>query len=100
MAHCGDLCHKTELNINEIIVKKLKMTYLGSKVFFKWAYSSLFLFIFVHFKHKLYRKTIGFSGIQTRIVGVEGEHADLLTTTTAQGSKVANLIDRTMMPDK
>ena len=34
MAHCGDLCHKTESNINEIIVKKLKMTYLGSKVFF------------------------------------------------------------------
>ena len=27
-------------------------------------------------------KTVGVSGIQTRIVGVEGEHADHLTTTT------------------
>ena len=29
-------------------------------------------------------KTEDFSGIQTRIVGVEGEHADHLTTTTAR----------------
>ena len=29
------------------------------------------------------KKTVGFSGIQTRIVGVEGEHADHLTNTTA-----------------
>ena len=28
-------------------------------------------------------KTVCFSGIQTQIVGVEGEHADHLTTTTA-----------------
>ena len=28
-------------------------------------------------------KTAGVSGIRTRIVGVEGEHADHLTTTTA-----------------
>ena len=27
---------------------------------------------------------MGFSGIRTRIVGVEGEYADHLTTTTAQ----------------
>ena len=25
---------------------------------------------------KIYRKTVGFSGIQTWIVGVEGEHVD------------------------
>ena len=31
----------------------------------------------------IYRiNTVGFSGIRTRIVGVEGEHADHLTTTT------------------
>ena len=42
------------------------------------------MFIFVLFKHNLYRKTVGISGIRTRIVGVEGEHADHLTTTTAQ----------------
>ena len=34
--------------------------------------------------NKLYLSFIGFSGIRTRIVGVEGEHADHLTTTTAQ----------------
>ena len=35
------------------------------------------------FQTQFYRKTVGFSGIQTRIVGVEGEHADHLTTTEA-----------------
>ena len=29
-------------------------------------------------------KTVGYSGIRTRMVGVEGEHADHLTTTAAQ----------------
>ena len=33
----------------------------------------------VLFELKLYCKTVGFSGIRTRIVGVEGEHADHLT---------------------
>ena len=44
----------------------------------------LYLFIFVRFKQNFYIKTVGFSGIQTRIVGVEGEHVDHLPTTTAQ----------------
>ena len=48
----------------------------------KGAKHGLFLFIFVLFKHKFYRKTVGFSGIQTRNVKVVGEHADHLTTTT------------------
>ena len=43
----------------------------------------LFLFIFVHYKHKFCRKTVGFSGIRTWVVEVQGEHADHLTTTTA-----------------
>ena len=30
------------------------------------------------------QKTVGVNGIRTRIVGVEGEHADHLTTTPAQ----------------
>ena len=51
--------------------------------FKKWANPGLFLFIFILFKHKFYRKTAGINGIQTRIVRVEGEHADHLTTTTA-----------------
>ena len=33
---------------------------------------------------KFTEKTVGFSGIRTQIVAVEGEHADHLTTTTAQ----------------
>ena len=51
-----------------------------STVFFKWTNSGLFLFIFVLFKPKFYRKTLDASGIRTRIVRVEGNHADHLTT--------------------
>ena len=43
--------------------------------------------LFVYFRsfQTIYRiKTVDFSGIRTRIVGVEGEHADHLNTTTAQ----------------
>ena len=43
-----------------------------------------FLFIFVLFKHNITEKTVGFREIRTRMVGVEGEYADHLTTTTAQ----------------
>ena len=40
-----------------------------------------FLFIFVFFSNTNFiEKTVGFSGIRTRIVGLEGEHADRLTT--------------------
>ena len=52
--------------------------------FFKWAHLGLFLFVFDLFKHKLYRKSVGVRGIRTRILRIEGEHADHLTTTTAQ----------------
>ena len=44
-----------------------------------------FLFIFVLFKHNIIEKNLGFSRIRTRIVGEEGELADHMTTTTAQG---------------
>ena len=50
----------------------------------KWANPGLFLFIFILFKHNFTEKTVGFTGIRTRIVEVEGEQADHLTTTTAQ----------------
>ena len=39
---------------------------------------------FCSFQAQFYRKNVDFSGIRTRIVGVEGEYADHLTTTTAQ----------------
>ena len=52
-------------------------------IFFKKrANPGLFLFILV-FSITIYRKIVDLSGIRTRIVGVEGEHADHLTTTTA-----------------
>ena len=58
--------------------------------FKKWANPASFCF-FVLLKHKFYRKkTVVVSGIRTRIVGVEGEHADHLTTTTAQVSTKVN----------
>ena len=42
--------------------------------------------IFLFFsKNNLQKKTVYFSGIRTQIVGVEGEHADHLTTTTTHG---------------
>ena len=63
-----------------------------AKCFFKWANHGLFLFIFVLFKLKLYRKTVGFNGIRTRIVGVEGKHPDHLTTTTALHAKCQRII--------
>ena len=56
--------------------------------FFKYGPTpASFLLIFVLFKYKFYRKTEGISGIQTRFVGVEGEHADHLTNTTAQNHR-------------
>ena len=42
-----------------------------------------FLFTFVLFKHNITEKTVDFSGIRTQIIGLEGKHADHLTTTTA-----------------
>ena len=47
----------------------------------KWAIHGLFLIIFCSFQTIDRIKTVDFSGIRTRIVGVEGEHADHLTTT-------------------
>ena len=44
----------------------------------KWAILGLFS------DSNFTEKTVGLSGIQTRIMGVEGKHADPLTTTTAQ----------------
>ena len=49
----------------------------------KWANPGLFFVYFRSFQTQYYRKTIDFSGIRTRIVGKEDEHADHLATTTA-----------------
>ena len=43
------------------------------------------LFVYFRsFQQQFYRKVLDFSGNRTRIVKVEGEHADQWTTTTAQ----------------
>ena len=39
--------------------------------------------LFSFFSNTMLQKTVSFSGIRTRIVGIEGKHADHLTTTTA-----------------
>ena len=52
-------------------------------IFFKVGQPRPLFVYFRSFQTQYYRKTIGFSRIRTRIVGVEGEHADHLTTTTA-----------------
>ena len=59
----------------------------------KWAYPGLFLFIFVLFRHKFYgKKTLDLSVIRTQIVGIEGKHADHLTTTTAHCHLVLDIV--------
>ena len=51
---------------------------------FKWANSGLPLLILVLFKHKFYRKIVGFRRIRTHSVGVKGEHAENLAPITVQ----------------
>ena len=53
-------------------------------MFYKSGSTKASFCLFLFFSNTLLqKKTIGFSGIQTRIIGVEGEHADHLTTITA-----------------
>ena len=68
------------------------------------------LFTLVHFKHKIFRKTVGVSGNRTRIVRVEGEHADHLTNTSSlspfsismlySGSNIWNVIENKLSKPK
>ena len=53
--------------------------------FFKLGQPRPLFCLFLFFSNSNFTvKSIGFSGIRTRIISVEGEHADHLTTTTAQ----------------
>ena len=47
----------------------------GELIFLNGPIPASFLFIFVLFKH-FTEKSVGFSGIGTRIIGVQGKHAD------------------------
>ena len=58
---------------------------VGTLFFLKKVGQSRPLFVYFRsFQTQYDRKTVGVSRIRTRNVGVEGEHADHLTTTTAQ----------------
>ena len=46
-----------------------------------------FMFIFALLKHNFTEKSVGVSGIRTRIAGEDDEHADHLTTTATTGQK-------------
>ena len=48
-----------------------------------------FLFIFVFSNTNFTEKNVSVSGIRTRIIGAEGEHADHLTATTAPSSSLS-----------
>ena len=52
-------------------------------LFLKMGQPGLFFYFRSFQTQILQKKTVGFSGIRTRIVGLEGDHADHLTTTTA-----------------
>ena len=62
----------------------LGLRFVSRHCFFKWAYSRLFLFIFVVLNTDYKGITVRKSGIRTQIVRVQGMHADHLTTTTAR----------------
>ena len=61
--------------------KRMWQSVICGQSFFKIGPIPASLFIFVLFKHNITEKTEGYSGIQTRIDGVEGEHADHLFQT-------------------
>ena len=62
--------------------KSEKRYSLNQGYLFKWANRGLFLVYFCSFQTQNFtEKTVGVCGIRTRIVRVEGEHADHLTTT-------------------
>ena len=56
---------------------------LSKKSFFNGQIPASFYLFHSFQKHILHCKSVGFSGIRTRIVRIEGDHADHLTTTTA-----------------
>ena len=68
------------------LLLELLLLLLMLVLLFYFIFVNLGLF-FVHFcsfqKQNLQKKTVDFSGIQTRIVRVEGKQTDHLTTTTA-----------------
>ena len=63
----------------------IQVAYVGFLFFLKKVGQPRPLFcLFSYISNTILQKNSRLSGIRTRIVGVEGEHADHLTTTTAQ----------------
>ena len=59
--------------------------------FLIWQPRPLFVYFCSFPAQILQKKTVGFSGIQTRIIGIEGKHADHLTTTAQRFQKVSTV---------
>ena len=68
-------CQKSSLQL-----LKIYFSFVSLKIGQLWP---PFFVYFCSVKHKFYKKTVDFSEFWTRIIGVEGKHADHLTTTTA-----------------
>ena len=66
--------------VSELAIPFLFNEVIKESICFKIPAS--FLFIFFILKNKFTEKIVDYSMIRTRIVGVEGEHADYLTTIT------------------
>ena len=86
-------CFKTTQCLNKEVSirqkqRELRFTKMShichtSFCFFNWAIPCIFFILFCYCQAILHNnKLVDFSGIRTRIVGVEGKHADRLTTTT------------------
>ena len=71
-------CQKSSLQL-----LKIYFSFVSLKICQLWP---PFFVYFCSVKHKFYKKTVDFSEFWTRIIGVEGKHADHLTTTVAHSA--------------
>ena len=84
-----------QINFDDIpflskLVQRLSAT-VSAQVYLKMGQTRPLLFIFRSFQINIFqkKKLLVYSGIRTRIVGVECKHADHLTTTTAHTQVVS-----------
>ena len=82
--------------INGAWRRKVPQKPIKIKQFYKWASPRPLFGHFLSFQQQFYRKIVSFNVIQTQIVRVEGEHADHLTTATAQSSFIVYIA---LIPD-
>ena len=71
------------LEIDALPISTNDLMTLSTFLFLECANHGLFYCLFSFFQQRFNRKIVYLSGIRTRIVRAEGEHADHLTNTTA-----------------